>query len=114
VANSLATALARPGPAAITPALLHDPNPNAGNGNYTRAIQEGMVLRVSGLDRTGLLLTEDVVVSATTPTTFTATFAHAYPKGLTSITAYGNPGPWSTAFDPHGHPGLTPYLSVID
>jgi hypothetical protein len=53
-------------------------------------------------------------VSAATPTSFTATFTHAYPKGLTSITAYGNPGPWSTAFDPHGHPVLTPYRSVID
>ncbi len=107
-----ATAIAAPGPATVTPSLMADPSP-AGGGRFTWSIQEGMVLRVSGPDAGGALVTEDVVVRAVTATTFTASFAHAYPRGLTSISAFGNPGP-SGGYNPHNDGGLTPYFSVID
>ena len=105
------TPIPMPGTATVEPSLMSDPN--ATNGNYAWSIQQGMILRVSGPNAGGSSVTEDIVVSAVTPTSFTANFRHAYPRGLTSISAYGNPGPRTTPFNPARHPELVPYFSVI-
>jgi hypothetical protein len=77
------------------------------------SIQPGMILRVAGLDANGVAATEDVAVSTVTPTSFTATFSRAYPRGLTSISAFGNPGPRNAPFNPAHYPDLVPFYSVI-
>ena len=83
------TAVPGPGPATVTPTLMRLPPRNG----LSWTIQPGAVLRVSGVDGNGTVVSEDVVVTAVTGTTFTATFSRGYPNGFTSISAYGNPGP---------------------
>jgi hypothetical protein len=55
---------------------------------------------------------EAVVVTAVTPTDFTATFTRSHPKG-SPITARGNPGPWSR-YNPAADADVVPFFSVID
>ncbi len=105
------TPIPAPGPTTVTPSLMGDTH--ADNGNYAWSIQPGMILRVSGRNASGAVATEDIAVSTITPTTFTANFRNAYPRGLTSISAFGNPGPRTTPFSPARHPELVPYFSVI-
>jgi hypothetical protein len=109
---TFATPVLAPGQATVTPSAMRDPNPDPAGGEYTWSIQAGMVLRVTGLDSTGSPATEDVVVQAATATDFTATFTRAYPRGFTSIAAYGNPGPRRT-FSPRDYPALVPYFTII-
>ena len=66
------------------------------------------------LDAGGVEASEEIVVSAVSASGFTATFSRAYPKGLSSIAAYGNPGPFTTGFQPARHPELVPFFSVIN
>ncbi len=99
-----------PGWAAITPTQMRDPQPSEGSNAWS--IQPGMILRVSGVDASGTAASEDVVVSAIDPTSFAARFSRAYPQGLTSITAYGNPRP-RASFNPARYPDLVPHFSVI-
>ena len=82
------TPVPTPGPATVVPTLMGRPS-----GGFSWGIQPGTVLRVSGADANGTTVSEDVVVTAVTGTTFTSTFTRAYPSGLSSISAYGNPGP---------------------
>jgi hypothetical protein len=71
------------------------------------AIRPGSVLTVGGdADE------ETVVVTATTATTFTATFTRPHPAGF-PLARRGNPGPWPR-FRPAEHPDVVPYSSVID
>ena len=51
--------------------------------------------------------------AAVTATSFTANIRGVFPRGLTSITAYGNPGPRTTPFNPAHYPELVPYFSLI-
>jgi hypothetical protein len=100
-----------PGPATIFPSSMKSPAPV--DGNYTWSIRPGMILRVAGLDASGMPSTEDVVVSAITSSSFTATFGRAYPRGFTSISALGNPGPRTIPINPARVPALVPYFTVI-
>jgi hypothetical protein len=105
------TAVPAAGPATIVPSSMQSPAPVL--GNYTWSIRPGMLLRVTGPDATGQVNTEDIVVSAATTSTFTATFFRAYPSGFTSIAAYGNPGPRLGSMNPAREPTVVPYFSVI-
>jgi hypothetical protein len=105
------TPVPAPGPAVVVPSRMRDANSAAANGVYAWGIQPGMVLHMTGQGAAGNLAEEDVVVGQVTPTAFSATFRRAYPRGLTSITAYGNPGP-RLAFSPRNYPALVPYFSV--
>ncbi len=111
-AAPLTSALPVPGPglAEVTPSRMHSRGP--GGGAYVWSIQPGMVLHVTGPDGAGNPVGEDVVVRTVTATAFTASFTRAYPSGLTSIRAYGNPGP-RRGFRPRDYPALVPYFSVI-
>ncbi|HEX5271795.1 MAG TPA: hypothetical protein VFW33_14960, partial [Gemmataceae bacterium] len=84
-----AAPVAGPGPATVAPSLMQ----SATGAGFTWAIRPGAVLHVTGPDANGVTASEDVVVTAASGTTFTATFSRAYPSGLSSISAYGNPGP---------------------
>jgi hypothetical protein len=55
---------------------------------------------------------ETVVVTATTATTFTATFTRSHAAGF-PVARRGNPGPWPR-FRPAEHPEVVPHFSVID
>jgi hypothetical protein len=101
------TPVAGPGSATVTPSQMRSASPV--DGNYTWTIRPGMILRVTGANGSA----EDVVVSSTTTTSFTATFSRAYPNGFASIVAYGNPGPRRMAINPARMPALVPYFTVI-
>ena len=105
------TPIRTPGTTTVVPSQMSDPS--AANGNYAWSIQPGMILRVGGPDASGTAATEDIVVSANSPTSFTANFRGVYPRGLTSVSAFGNPGPRTTPFNPAHYPDLVPYFSVI-
>jgi hypothetical protein len=91
------------------PSLMGEP---ASSTDAAWNILPGMILRVTGPDASGASATEDVAVSAVGPTGFAASFRRAYPKGLTSIAAFGNPGP-RAMFHPARYPKLIPHFSVI-
>jgi hypothetical protein len=55
---------------------------------------------------------ETVVVTAVTPTSFTAAFTRPHAAGF-RIVGRGNPGPWPR-YDPAADPEVVPYYSVID
>ena len=87
-------------------------------GSGTWMIQPGAVLHVRGPGPDGTTVTESVAVTSTGRDDagrefFAATFANAYPYGLTSITATGNPGP-GAGLNPPGGPVLVPHLSIIE
>jgi hypothetical protein len=102
-----ATPIPTPGPATVVPSAMGDSASGA-----TWSIRSGTVLRVRGPTPTGPIREESVVVTAAGPNWFTATFAGTYPRGLTSISAYGNPGPRAVLGTPDG-PALVPYVSII-
>src|SRR5262249_17934946 len=54
---------------------------------------------------------ETVVVTAVTPTTFTATFTQSHPVGVV-VFSRGNPGPWP-GFNPRANAAVVPFFSVI-
>src|SRR5439155_12083332 len=84
-----ATPIPTPGPATVLPTAMG----GQVSTTATWTIRPGTVLSVRGPGPSGAIGEESVVVSAVGPNWFTATFAGTYPRGLTSITAYGNPGP---------------------
>ncbi len=104
-----ATPVPTAGPAVVAPTQMGGVCPA-----YQWNIRPGAVLQITGPDATGALATEQVVVTATTATTFTAVFSRAYPSGFTSIIGRGNPGPGMTLSDPGHDPALTPYIRGID
>ncbi len=97
------------GPAVIAPSRMRSP---AGSP-YTWAIRPGMILRVTGPGPDGAMRSEDVTVRAADAVTFTATFTGSYPRGFTSVTAYGNPGPRAVAVSPARDTALVPYYTII-
>src|SRR5204863_1990876 len=103
-----ATPIPAPGPATIAPTALGD----AVSGAATWRIRPGVVLRVAGRGPDGLMHEESVAVTAVGRDWFTATFAGAYPRGLTRIEAYGHPGPRAVRGTPDG-PTLAPHVSII-
>jgi hypothetical protein len=71
-------------------------------------IRAGSLLVVEpGTDRE-----ETVLVTAAGVREFRATFRRSHPRGF-GISRRGNPGPWPR-FDPHDHPTVVPYFSIID
>ena len=78
----------------------------SGNGR-TWTPQPGMLLTVDGGDNE-----ETVMVTAVSPTTFTARFTRSHAAGF-AIVQRGNPGPWP-GFIPSAQPEVVPYWRVID
>jgi hypothetical protein len=70
-------------------------------------IRPGAVLTVDPGDSE-----EAVVVTAVTPTSFTATFTRPHPSGV-AIVGRGNPGP-RRRFNPADQPEVVPYFAVIN
>jgi hypothetical protein len=103
-----ATPIAKPGTASVVPTALGD----SASGTGRWSIRPGTVLHVRGPTPDGVIGEENVVVSAVGQNWFTATFTGAYPRGLTSITAYGNPGPRAVLGTPDAA-ALVPHVSII-
>jgi hypothetical protein len=88
--------------AAVTPASMSGVG---ANGRPWR-IREGAVLTVDSGEAE-----EEVVVTAVTPTSFTATFTKPHAAGF-AVLGRGNPGP-QVRFNPPEHPEVVLYYAVI-
>jgi len=102
-----ATPIPTPGPVTVVPSAVSDVS-----GTTMWSIRPGTVLHVRGPTPSGAIGEESVVVTAAGPRWFTATFTETYPRGLTSIAAYGNPGPRAVLGTPDA-PALVPHASII-
>jgi hypothetical protein len=103
-----ATAIPAAGPTTVVPTAMGTTIPGVG----TWTIQPGAVLHVWGPIADGTVGDEFVVVTSVRGNSFTASFSRPYPRGLTSITAYGHPGPRSV-LRMADSPAIVPYASVI-
>jgi hypothetical protein len=89
--------------AAVTPLQMSGVS---GNGRAW-SIQPGMLLTFDQGDNE-----ETVMVTAVTPTTFTARFRRSHAVGC-PIVQRGNPGPWPN-YTPDAQPAVVPYWRIID